>query len=158
MGGEEKLDIYFQKFSDEYIVFRDLKIPPNKWNIDFAVLGPTGLFMVEAKSHNGFITYDGKILLKNGRKFEKNILGIAKSSAYELSEYIEKNLDKKFYVRPVVVFSNIPRLSFGSDPVEGVYVVGLEQLEGLLKSFRYVKWNFDKKKVEEVLANLVQIN
>jgi len=51
-GGKAEGAIYYElaKLSNYFFVFQDIKIG-DQGNIDFVVLGPTGLFSIEVKSH-----------------------------------------------------------------------------------------------------------
>ncbi|NTU66874.1 MAG: NERD domain-containing protein [Candidatus Moranbacteria bacterium] len=60
-GGKGEGAIYYEllKLSDNYLVFQDVKFPTKDFNIDFVVVGPTGIFAIEVKSHKGIIGFNG---------------------------------------------------------------------------------------------------
>ncbi|MDP1946968.1 MAG: nuclease-related domain-containing protein [Nitrospirota bacterium] len=91
-----------------YRVFHD--IPGANFNIDHAIVGPAGIFMIETKtrskltggSHKMF--YDGQaIRLEDGRSFQKP-LKQARAQAQWLANLLNDGRGTTFTVRPVVVF------------------------------------------------------
>ncbi len=74
-------------------------------NIDHVIVGPSGLFVIETKSHRGQVTFDGDKLLLGGRPFEKNFLAQAYAEAMALKEYLKKATGSDFDVTPLLVFS-----------------------------------------------------
>jgi len=155
LSGELNTEDELAKLSDEYLVFCDIKIPPNKWNVDFIVVGPTGLLALEVKNHKGKVSNKGKDLLLNGKIPKNNFLKQVKGEARSISKHLEGKLDSKFYVKPILIFSNPgATMDFGLKPVDNVYVINKFYLERLVKSFKLVNWNFNKKKVVEELELL----
>ena len=155
LSGELNVEKELTKLSDEYIVFCDVKIPPNKWNIDFVVVGPTGLLALEVKNHKGKVSFNEKGLLLNSKTFEKNFLKQVKGEARSLSKYLEEKLVSSFYVKPILIFSYPgTTMAFGLKPVDDVYVINKFYLENLINSFGYVNWNIKKKKILETLEQI----
>lgn len=134
LRGEKIIRDELSKLPNEYLIFQDVKIPGQWWNIDFVVLGPTGIFMVEVKSHRGKITFDGTRLLKYGsRLIEKNFLSQAMRQALQLNQILEKEIGKNIFVHPVVVFSSdTATMQFGFKKLKGVQVVQTRFLIDLL--------------------------
>jgi hypothetical protein len=153
--GEISVENELTKLSDEYIIFCDIKIPPNKGNIDFVVVGPSGLLVLEVKNHKGEIGFSEGNLLRNGSIPEKNFLRQVKGNARSVSKYLGSKLNLEFYVKPLLIFSN-PRttMTFGLKPVDNVYIINKYYLERLMHSFRSVNWNFKKQEVVKVLEEL----
>ncbi len=121
--GEEIVFRELSKLPDTYAVFQDIKT--RRGNIDFAVVGPTGVFAVEAKSHSGEIAFSEDRITVNKRLFEKNILKQSKDEAIYLHDLILMRTGVNYSVVPVIAFSSyFARLNFGLKPVEGVFVVG----------------------------------
>jgi len=115
------------KLPDDYVILQGLEIKGG--DIDFTVVGPTGIFAIDAKSHSGEITFNGKELLRDNASFEKNILSQSKNEALRLQKIILERTDRKYFVTPVIVFSSpFARLKFGSKPVENVLIIGKEFL------------------------------
>ncbi len=128
--GETKVRYILSKLPNNYVVFINAKVLP-PYNIDFIVLGPTGLFAIEVKSHNGQISFDGSRLLKNGKPFkEKDPLAQAMSEALALREKVCAK-----FCYPVLVFSNGGvKLRFGFNDQKSVYVLKKEFLNKFILS------------------------
>ncbi len=129
--GENVILSVLKELSSDYNVVQDLNIS-NHGNIDFVVLGPSGIFAVEVKSHYGDIGFDGQSLTNNGKKFEKDFLKQAKREAVELNKYLKEVLNKDFFVQPMVVFSSKVAIHFGTKLLNGVYVVQKDWLNKLI--------------------------
>ncbi|MDD5625775.1 MAG: nuclease-related domain-containing protein [Patescibacteria group bacterium] len=123
-----------KKLSDEYTIFQDVQFPESKWNIDFVLIGPAGIFTIEVKSHRGgFIDFNGRELTMRGQVFEKNILRQAKSGAFKIHDYILSKTGKDIFVNAVLVFSHhLVKMRFGFRPVDNVFVVQKEFLLPLI--------------------------
>lgn len=130
--GEWEVYIELLKLTDDFIIIQDVK-KQNGGNIDFVVLGPTGIFAIEVKSHSGIIEFNGE-LLRNGKPFkEKNILKQAKSGALALRENLNNEVS---FIYPVIVFSNnYAKVNFGFHQQENVTVVQKQYLNNLINSF-----------------------
>lgn len=112
-----------KQLPDTYSVFRGLNLT-GKHDTDFVVVGPTGVFTLEVKSHRGYVRFNGKVLTLNFRKFEKDILWQALNETMELHNFIKQQTDKEIFISPALVFSN-PKthLRFGLEKVRGVCVI-----------------------------------
>jgi hypothetical protein len=125
-GRKGEYAIYYEllKLPEKYLVFQDVKINKQEGNIDFVVIGPAGIFTVEVKSHSGKIEFNEAELLRNGKPFEKNILGQALSEALNLKDYLTEKGIKDVYANPVIVFSNkYASVRFGFNKLKNVHVV-----------------------------------
>jgi hypothetical protein len=135
-----------------------LVIPPLKSNIDFVVVGPTGIFSIEVKSHKGVVAYDGKQLLLNGKPFEKDILRQTRGASIRLSDYL-RSKDIIFpEIQPVLVFSNkYTTMHFGQKPVQGVLVIGRSWLLKFIQNdMNKMMLSADQiEKIESVLVKIV---
>jgi hypothetical protein len=104
-----------------------------KGNIDEIIVGPTGIWVIEVKSHSGRITFDGKELRRNGELFEKDFLKQAWAEGCAVRDILKKELNEDFFIQPVICFSSInTKLHFGKKPIKGVYVIGLKWLNELV--------------------------
>lgn len=109
---------------DDFLVFQDVKLNKEKGNIDLVVIGKTGIFAIEVKSHKGKITFENNKLLHNGFEFEKNLLNQAMGNALELNKYLISATGKDFFVHPVLVFeSEKAFMRFGFNKIKNVNVV-----------------------------------
>ncbi len=159
--GEEYVHFLLKSLPSTYIVAENVVIPPLKSNIDFVVIGPTGVFTVEVKSHRGIITDDGHQLLHNGVPFQEgDILRQVKGELTRLSDYLcSKNISFP-EIQPVLVFSNkYTKMYFGKKPVQGALIIGARWLVDTIQNRKslYVlpvdKINIIQKALEEVSNN-----
>jgi hypothetical protein len=68
--GENVVSIELARFPDDYYVINDLKT--DHGNLDHAVIGPTGVFVIDAKNWRGVVSADGKgELLQNEKPTDK---------------------------------------------------------------------------------------
>jgi hypothetical protein len=86
-------------------------IPGDGFNIDHVVIGPTGVYSIETKTHSkpakgqANVQYDGKTVTVNGFKPDRDPLVQAKAGARSLAELIERSSGLKIFVRPVVLYA-----------------------------------------------------
>ena len=118
----------------EYHVFHDLVF--EGFNIDHVVIGPTGVFIVETKSHRRKVSAKGEALLLNGRAFEKPILNQAWSEAFTLRDRLPQINRKPCSVQPILCFPNAFIEVQG--PVKGVIVVSRQFLLRVMTGRRAV--------------------
>jgi hypothetical protein len=121
-GGEEDVEDELKKMPDEFAILPDIKKSRGD-NIDFVVVGPTGIFALEVKapSHSAKVEFDGEHLMFNGKLWHKDPLSQAKRNATILGEYLKKEMnDPALVVNPVVVFSNYMEIHFGLHKLLGV--------------------------------------
>ncbi len=118
----------------EYHVFHDLVF--EGFNIDHVVIGPTGVFIVETKSHRGKVSAKGEALLLNGRPFEKPVLNQAWSEAFTLRDRLPQIAGKPCSVQPLLCFPNA--FIQARDPVKGVIVVSRHFLLRVITGSRAV--------------------
>lgn len=82
-------------------------IPSSTHNIDHAVVGPAGVFVIETKYRSGYgeIEFrDGEGLFIGGRKEENDALKQARSNARDVSRMLKEHCGRFFWVTPLVVF------------------------------------------------------
>ncbi len=132
--GESAIWFELKRLSDEYSVFQDIHFNKQKFNVDFVVVGPTGIFTIEVKSHrNGEVNFNGQELTWNGVPFqEKDVLKQAKGEAFALSNYLKERASKGIFVQPVIVFASYVKIHFGKHSVQDVIVVGKEWLNQII--------------------------
>ena|SRR3989338_6449396 len=128
--GEWEIGKLLSKLPDSYYIFQDVVL--GKGNIDFVVVGPSGVYAIEVKSHSGKIDFDGYKLTQNGRPFDRNFLGQAKYEAMDLKRFLEANLNRQVFVKAVLVFSGRAYMSFGFNPIDNVFVVNKDSLLRLI--------------------------
>jgi hypothetical protein len=159
-GRKGEGSVYFvlrDKLPPPFIVFEDVNIS-NKGNIDFVVIGPTGIFAIDVKSYKGEILFNGKNLLINEKPFRKNILGQVKAEAFELNQYLKSKIEWDYFVKPVLVFSNHKSfMQFGFRPVDGVFVIKTPFLVELLTKGPRVLTAEAMTEIEERMKSVVKL-
>jgi hypothetical protein len=132
--GESAVWYELEKLSDDFIIFQDVKIG-ERGNIDFVVLGPTGLFTLEVKSHKGNINFNGTDLLKDNNVFERDVLSQTMAEALNLHSYLLVKTNQELFIEPVLVFSNYrARVHFGLNRVKNIFVIQKKYLKKLIYS------------------------
>ncbi len=156
-SGEYAVCDELKRLPDEFFVFQDAKISSmGKSNIDFIVVGPTGLFYIEAKNHPGWIYFNktSKQLERGYKFFENNFIIRAIDGACKLRAYIvEKTRLEYLYVDSLLVFSNQKaQLKFKSDVVQNLDIIKMESMnEFIIKNER-------KLSVEEIALIKNELN
>lgn len=157
-GGRGEGAIYYEllKLPDNYLVFQDVKFPTKNFNIDFVVVGPTGIFAIEVKNHKGLIGFNGTELIKNGRAFEEgNPLGQTMREAIELHAYILEQIGADHFIVPLLVFSNNKSdVKFGFNSVKNVYVI---KRGFLIEMITKNKMKLSADDIEKIAAELLKL-
>lgn len=118
--GELKIQKILKQLPEEYQILPDIKKTAGG-NIDFVVVGPTGVFALEVKNYHGHakIDFDGKRLTGNGKTFSKDILQQTIQNATYLGHKLRTDLnDQYIFVTPVLIFAGRQVLRFGQKPVK----------------------------------------
>jgi len=97
--GEEMVLESLKELGDDYVLLKNVVIPPNSGDTDYIVVGPTGIFVIETKNVGGVVVCNGDkwSRYKVGRYGSKYALEIgnpsrqAKRSAKALKDFILKN-------------------------------------------------------------------
>lgn len=138
--GELEVEKNLKQLPDDYAVIPDLK-KPFGGNIDFVVIGPTGVFALEVKytkrHYNRFWKRDpAKQAMKN---------------ATSLGNYLRKELkDPYFFVKPVVVFNSKQYIK----KKDSVRIISEDQLVSLLNE-KNGEW-LGSEKVEEISKTILK--
>jgi hypothetical protein len=108
-----------RQLPNEYHVFHDLHFEGNQ--LDHAVIGPNGLFLIRTRSHLGNVTASGESLRLNGWPFMLDML----TQCWNLTQKLTRHMDLQYaggvHPCPVLCFS---RASVGiAGPVRGALVV-----------------------------------
>jgi len=154
---EDSVWCELKKLPDDFVVFWGIKYENEKADTDFVIVGPTGVFAVDAKSHDGPIEFDGEKLTRWKRPFEKDVLGQAMHEALSLHEFIKNKLHSDTFVLPVLVFSDFrTSMHFGLNPVKNVFVIQATWLLKLLTEKPRKLSEEQIKEIEGALMPLVQ--
>ena len=84
--------------------------PKDDWNIDHVALGPSGIYAIETKTvskRNGQarIKYDGRQVIIDGRRPDRDPLAQARGSADRIRQVLEETTGRRqFHVQPVVLY------------------------------------------------------
>jgi hypothetical protein len=154
--GEHIIFKELTKLSDKFSIFCDVKIR-HPYNIDFVVLGPTGIFAIEVKSHAGKINYaNGKITINNIIPREKDFIKQAKGEAGSVADYLKEKTNTDYWIDPVLAFSNPKALMyFGLKPTDNVFVVQKDFLLKLIDSNKQRYSNNNLADIENILKQLI---
>jgi hypothetical protein len=91
-----------------YTVFHD--VLGEGFNLDHVLIGPAGVFTVETKTYSksatekATIVFDGKTILINGRKSDRDVVAQAEAQAKWLGDVLRKSTGRIFDVRSVIVY------------------------------------------------------
>lgn len=124
LEGEGNISLILKQLPAEYYRFHDVVLG-NKGNIDFVIIGPTGIWSIEVKNKKGTVTTDGQNLIHNGYISHTMTLKQPYAESKSLEQLFYKKTGKIYPVIPILVFpTNQVKLRFGEKPIRGVYVVG----------------------------------
>ena len=129
---------FLKQLPENYYISRD-PIEFKNGNIDFVVIGPTGIFAIEVKASNvkldvkhGRLAYEGL-----NRHFGKDFVKQTKYSALKVSNHLKKH-GMNHYVQPILVFTRASNLRQGKKKLDGTYIIRKEWLNDIIlenKSF-----------------------
>jgi Nuclease-related domain len=115
--GERVILKILKSLPDEYTVFHSVQLPGRRSDIDFVVVGPTGIFAIEVKSH------------RNRRYFNlSKFLQQAYGSGIKLKHYLEQHTHQKIWVNTLLVFSSERLQWHHAGTYRNVYVLSKEDL------------------------------
>jgi hypothetical protein len=103
----------------EYKVISDFQ--SGRGNIDYICVGPTGIFVIETKSHKGIISWGGEIL-RNGQPLEKDIIKQVHGQIYYLRNLLKEKFGTDYFIQGVIEFTNA-KVNIRR-PVNGIYIGG----------------------------------
>jgi hypothetical protein len=122
LEGEASVSDQIRKLPPEFSFFSDIQTDKSQANIDKVVIGPTGVWVLEVKSHRGNIK-------EVDPKFIKQVW----AESYAVRDLIKEKLNLDVSVQPVLVFSSPQaKMHFGFNKVDGVYVINQKWLNDLL--------------------------
>jgi len=85
-------------------------IPAEGFNVDHVVIGPTGVFAIETKTHSkpakgaSSVRYDGETISVNGFQPDRDPVVQATAEARWLFDLLERSTGRKIFVQPVVLY------------------------------------------------------
>jgi len=120
--GEQDIDVELKSLGTDFICING-GLDTGRGNIDKIVLGPTGVWTLEVKSHSGHFTFNGDVLLRNNLE-KTSFLKQAYTEAKTLEDLIRLKQNIEIKVQPVVVLSNkFAKVRLGLNRYKGVYVI-----------------------------------
>lgn len=128
---EVQIDTLLNNLSEEYYVLNDLVSPYG--NIDHVVICRNGsLFLLETKSHYGKVSVNNHVLYINGHLPEKDFIAQVSKNTYWLREKITEITGVKYWVQPIIVFTNafVPFMS----PIKSIKVINKKYLISTIKN------------------------
>lgn len=133
--GEKLIGDELKKLDANYTVFEDVHVPGKKENIDFVVVGPTGIHAIEVKNHHGTVGFNGDELTLNQKSFEKDFLRQAMREATSLHDHLMGSGITSAFVIPIIVFSHrFAIVRFGIQPIKNVRVIQYRWLIKMITS------------------------
>ncbi len=122
--GEEKVLDELKKLPKEFLHVADFYAPGQYGNVDFVVIGPTGIFAIEAKN-------------TSKKSFDYNFekyLRESKREAVIIGKFVKDNLQEDIWVIPILVYTNRKiKVHYGEHPQDGVFVVGISWLNKIIQ-------------------------
>jgi len=133
--GEEEVYKELVRLPGEFLFFSDFH-KNRKGNVDFVVIGPTGIYAIESKNtKKGVITLDNDNIYINGSLFKDiDPLKQAYDESIQIQEYLKESLSLSLPVTPVLVFANPGiEMTFCKEKKHGVFVVGISCLNDIIQ-------------------------
>lgn len=143
-GGEAAVRAALKGLDGRFHVLGSVVIG-NKGDIDFVVVGPTGVWVIEVKSHKGRMNIEGGRIMRNGKSFDKNFIRQVWGATYALKDVVKRQVPKQIFMQPVVAFSSRHAMLGGSvQKVDDAYVVGIDQLVKLIERYEAQRLTADE--------------
>ncbi len=154
--GEWKTSTILHQMWDDGVRHLDDVLLTNRGNIDHVAIASTGVWVIETKHIDEDLKKVNGVLIKNGKRFTKNLqhdLKQAYAEAKAVHSFFARKGMKDVPVYPVLAFvGSYARIRVGLDPVDGVFIVGSLGLRRLI---------LDKKRKEHLssiaIAKMVDV-
>lgn len=157
-SGEKEIEEKLKELPEDYSLFIDLHLPGRKDNIDFVVIGQTGIFVVEAKKFKGQIFSSGnELILNHGIRLNRP-LGQTYRQAKEIEEYLFKITGKRRKTLPVLAFATrFVGENFKPQNIKGVSIIPRGFLPYTFYEYQNQLSESDLQEVGHALKKLVRI-
>lgn len=132
-----------------YVLLHD-RTSPDGGNLDHVIVGPTGVWLVNAKNWSGAVSVDAEVLRQNGRARPKH-LARAKMEAQAVAGVLTAAGLADVPVTPVLVFTGAAPASTSS--AQGVVLVGVGDLVELIAGRERV---MRSRQVDQLVAALAE--
>jgi len=142
--GEDLVARELGKFPEEFKVINDLTTPFG--NLDHVVVGPTGVFLLDAKNWRGVVSADGHgELLCNDKPLDKPYVRQFVGRVMGIKDKVKTLVDLDPYFQPVFVFTSA-RVNANWGTTKSVHCIRDEQLIDYIVGSKFGK----KLKPEDV--------
>lgn len=139
------------KLSDGFHLITKISLP-NGLRADFIAVGSSGVWLVDLRSDDGKVEFNGDDLVQNGAVLHGYVVKVLEKS-YALSQFLKSNLHRDIKVAPVIAFSSSQAI-LDSVPkiVKGVYITARTDAVSLVENTDFQIT--DKNTIEEVFKIL----
>lgn len=141
--GEEFIEGILKNLPTSYRYQRTIKL--KDCDLDFIVIGENGIFGLEVKNMNGYISYDKnkKCLMRNGFTVSKYLKQI-KNNCWQINKIIKDKLGIDPFVIPILVFSK--KGTVIEQMPSNINILNSYQLMNFLTQYRGYKLNQQQQK------------
>lgn len=136
--------------ADGYYRLDDRRIPGSEANLDHVLLGPAGVFVIDAKSWSGRIWIDGKSLRQDHRRRDDHLERV-RVQAVGVSTIVEELMGRRVEVRPVICFTGEAGLP-SRTAVDRVHLFNADQLVPFIRG---LDRRLDQAAVDQLMAGLL---
>jgi hypothetical protein len=98
--GEKVAGLWLSRLPDGWHVFHDVEVGEHDANIDHVVIGPGGVFAINAKNLRGKVVVTPRSLTLNGHRTD--FLPVATHEARRASRLLSAALGREILVRPII--------------------------------------------------------
>lgn len=102
LEAEETVGKSLSALPADYKVIED--VDTGKGNIDYVVVGPTGLFAIEVKATKGMVSFVDEQLMIDGRNAYGNYVAQTEAEKYWLSNTLKQNLNIDYKITGLLLF------------------------------------------------------
>ncbi len=148
--GENQVLIELLKLNDDYLIFRNIHLPDRKDDIDFVVLCPSGIYVVETKN------IKGGLILDKTQKEGRRIIAQVTSQFWGLRDYIKRTTNLEIFVHPLIV-SVQENYSKNKEyrRIEGyITLINHRQTQAFFKSHSNIDRNYHELSIKKKLEYL----
>ncbi len=152
-GAELSVQRTLEKLPAEYKTIADFNT--GRGNIDFMIVGPKGIFIIECKANKGIISYRNEKLLCNGIEIEKDYIRQTYAEKQWLESKLKENLKHYYKVTGLLQFplGKIDTITIHGE-LQGVWIGGYKFHEYLINK---ASESLSKEEVELIYIYLSDI-
>ena len=136
--------------ADGYYHLDDRRLPGSEANLDHVLIGPAGVFVIDAKNWSGQLRVDGKSLRQDERRRDDHLERV-RVQAVDVSTLIEESLGRRVEVWAAICFTGEAALP-SRTAVDRVHLVNRDELVPFVRS---LERRLDQSAVDEVMQALL---